>query len=294
MSSTPSSTTKKQDANDELNSDDSESKVRVALLLEYDGKRFHGSQYQAGVRTVQADLEAALATYYRQPIKTIFSGRTDAGVHARGQVVHFDVDLLGRELDLWRFCWGINGILKDDLSVTRAQAVPRHFHARFSATQREYCYKILNLPQRSALLRGSQFFIPRYLDVELMRDSARLLTGRHDFVAFRSTNSDRSNTNCDVSRVELLNLAEGQLEFWIAADHFVYNMVRIIVGTLVEIGLGKRTPESLQKALEEGDRNLAGPTAPAWGLTLNAVQYPEAYKLFDQSSELVSCPGERS
>ncbi len=89
----------------------------------------------------------------------------------------------------------------------------------------------------------------------------------------------KSNTNCDVSRVELLKLAEGQLEFWIAADHFVYNMVRIIVGTLVQIGLGKETPEDLRKALLEGDRNLAGPTAPPWGLTLNAVQYPESYKL---------------
>ena len=117
-----------------------------------------------------------------------------------------------------------------------------------------------------------------------MAAAAAGLIGRHDFAAFRSTNSDRSNTECLVRRAEILKLAEGQLEFWIAADHFVYNMVRIIVGTLIEIGLSKRTPESLSDALIQGDRDLAGPTAPAWGLTLNAVQYPEIYNLFEPSS----------
>jgi tRNA pseudouridine38-40 synthase len=259
--------------------------MRVALLLEYDGTRFHGSQYQAGVRTVQSELEKALSTFFRQQLRAIFSGRTDAGVHAAGQVVHFDLDLPPEQFDPWRFCWAMNGIMKDDLSVKAAQAVPQEFHARFSATKREYVYRILNRPQRSALLRDRYFFIPRNLDVSAMTKAAASLPGSHDFAAFRSTNADRSNTNCQVTRAELLKLPEEQVEFWIAADHFVYNMVRIIVGTLVDIGLGKRTPESLAQALLEGDRALTGPTAPSWGLTLNAVQYPEAYRLFDQGVE---------
>ncbi|MGH9638220.1 MAG: tRNA pseudouridine synthase A, partial [Candidatus Angelobacter sp.] len=209
--------------------------------------------------------------------------------------VHFDLpDQDETQFDLWRLCWGVNGILEADASIAAAQIVPAEFHARFQAVSREYVYRILNRPQRSALLRDTHFFIPYLLNVPAMSEAAKCLAGSHDFAAFRSTNSDRSNTNCSVSRAELLKIAEGQLEFWITADHFVYNMVRIIVGTLIEIGLGKRTPESLHQALLAGDRNLAGATAPPWGLTLNAVQYPEAYKLFETSSDLVSCPGERS
>jgi tRNA pseudouridine38-40 synthase len=119
------------------------------------------------------------------------------------------------------------------------------------------------------------------------------LLGTHDFIAFRSATADPTSTICVVNRVELLKLDEGRLEFWIAANHFVYNMVRIIVGTLIQIGLGKQATESLTEALQSGDRNLAGPTAPPWGLTLKSVKYPDAYNLFDSNSVL-SCPGERS
>lgn len=264
--------------------------LRIALLTEYSGKKFSGSQYQVGVRTVQAELEKALSTYLRLPVKAMFSGRTDSGVHAIGQVVHFDVEV--EELDLWRFCWGVNGILPHDLSIAKAQIVPPTFHARFTARKREYVYRILNRPQRSALLKDTHHFVSLPLTVEPMKAASHALLGSHDFVAFRSTNADQTSTICDVYRAELLNLGEGQLEFWIAANHFVYNMVRIVVGTLIEIGLGKKAPESLAEALALGDRNFAGPTAPPWGLTLNSVEYPEAYKLFESNSEM-SCPGER-
>jgi len=281
--------------------------LRIALLIEYSGKNFHGSQWQLGVRTVQSDLESALTTYLRREIRIVMSGRTDAGVHALGQVVHCDYPPLPRSTDdeceggatsgsaeepkhsaLWQFderalCWALNGILAKDISVVAAQVVPPDFHARFSAVKREYVYRVLNRAQRSALLRDTHHFIQYPLDLAAMRLAARALLGRHDFLAFRSTNSDRSSTECLVTRAELLNLREGQLEFWIAADHFVYNMVRIIVGTLIEIGLGKKSPEGLAIALERGYRDLAGPTAPAWGLTLNSVEYPESYKLFEQS-----------
>lgn len=265
--------------------------VRIALLVEYLGKDFHGSQYQAGVRTVQLELEKALSAVLRTAIRVVFSGRTDSGVHAVGQVVHFDLE--DTDPDLWRLCWSLNGILDRDLSVRAAQIVPDSFHARFTARRRQYVYRILNVPQRSALLKDTHYFVPLKLDLKAVNIACPMLLGRHDFSSFRSTNANPSSAICDVSRSELLNLGEGRLEFWIAADHFVYNMVRIIVGTLVEIGLGRQAPESLEKALSGGGRNLAGPTAPPWGLTLNSVEYPEAYNLFEQDS-LLSRPGERS
>lgn len=255
---------------------------RIALLIEYNGKKFCGSQYQVGVRTVQGELEAALATLARQPVTALFSGRTDSGVHARGQVVHFDWP--DEDFDLWRLNWALNGILGDDLSIANSQIVAASFHARFSATSREYVYRILNRPQRSALLRQTHHFVPFELDLESMARAASYLAGDHDFRAFKSTDSDRGTSLCRVSRAELLNLGEGLLEFWIAANHFVYNMVRIIVGTLLEIGLGKKGPESIGDALTGGKRDLSGPTAPAWGLCLNSVQYPDVYDLFASSS----------
>jgi tRNA pseudouridine38-40 synthase len=256
--------------------------TRIALLLEYHGKKFCGSQYQRGVRTVQGELESALSVLAKEQVGASFSGRTDSGVHARGQVVHFNwpVD----EVDLWRLNWSLNGILGNDLSVTAAQIVPPDFHARFSATNRQYVYRILNRPQRSALLRDTYHFVPFALNVDAMSRASGDILGEHDFSSFKSTNSDRVSTICRVQQIELLNLGEGVLELWITANHFVYNMVRIIVGTLVEIGLGKRTPDCIRAALTGSNRDLAGPTAPAWGLCLNSVQYPGHYELFEKSS----------
>jgi tRNA pseudouridine38-40 synthase len=250
-------------------------------LLEYSGKHLHGSQFQIGVRTVQSELERALSTYLRRETRVLFSGRTDSGVHAFGQVAHFDI--VTADLDIWRFCWALNGILAGDICVRAAQIVPDDFHARFSAIRREYVYRLLNRRQRTVLLKDDHHFIPQPLDLNAMQQAASELIGSHDFASFKSTNTDRTTTICRVSRAELLNKGEGKLEFWIAANHFVYNMVRIIVGTLIEIGLNKKAPESFVKALVESDRNLAGPTAPPWGLTLNSVEYPEHYKLFEEA-----------
>lgn len=257
---------------------------RIALKVEYRGTRFHGSQYQVGVRTVQQELEEAVGVFLRLPerkAKIIFSGRTDTGVHARGQIVHFDYP---EALDLWRFCWGVNGILKHDMSVTAAQVVPDDFHARFSATRRMYVYRILNRPQRSALLKDDHWFVPLELNLDLMQEAASMLVGTHDFGAFKSSNSDTGTTVCRVERAQILNLGEGRLEFWISANHFVYNMVRIIVGTLIEIGLGKRPISDLGLALSERQRRYTGPTSPPWGLCLESVEYPEAMQLFQEIS----------
>ena len=256
--------------------------MKIAFLIEYGGEKFCGSQYQVGVRTVQAELEKALAMLARTPVTAFFAGRTDSGVHAAGQVVHCVWPLA--DADLWDVTWRLNGILPADVSVRAAQFVPDDFHARFSAVSRQYVYRILNHPQRSALLRGTHYFLPLPLDVAAMAEAARHLVGEHDFSAFKSTNSDRASTVCRVSRSEILKIGEGVLEIWVASNHFVYNMVRIIVGTLIEIGLGKKRPETLVEALALKSRELTGPTAPPWGLCLDSVTYPDTYKLFAPGS----------
>jgi tRNA pseudouridine38-40 synthase len=258
---------------------------RIALLLEYSGKNFHGSQLQEGLITVQQEIERGLAVLARTNLRATFSGRTDAGVHASGQVAHVDWPCDPSEPssmpDLRDLAWRLNGIIGSDLSVVAMSFVEPTFHARYSASKRQYVYRILNRPQRSPLLKDTHFHLRQTLDVKAMQDGALRLLGRHDFSAFRSTNADKSSPLCTVDRCEILNLREGVLEFWIAADHFVYNMVRIIVGTLIEVGLAKRDAQSVSAALKRGDRELAGPTAPAWGLTLNKVSYPDEFRLWE-------------
>ena len=269
----------------------SQENERIALLVEYAGKKFSGSQFQNNARTVQMELEKAVSILARKSTKVILSGRTDSGVHAQGQIAHFDID--GFDSDLWRLVWALNGILPEDVSVKAAQRVSPEFHARHCAIERRYVYRILNRPQRSALLKDTYYFYPHPLEQKRMDKAASYLVGDHDFTSFRSSNSDRGTSRCRVSEAKILNLGEGRLEFWIAANHFVYNMVRIIVGTLIEIGNGERLPEEMSRALKGSDRNLAGPTAPAWGLTLASVKYPEAFHLFAEASHAACLPDKR-
>ncbi len=270
---------------------------RIALLIEYSGKSYHGSQTQKGVKTVQQDLESALFTLAKKRVPVIFAGRTDSGVHAKGQVAHFDWSIdsqssVDSEIDLEKLVNSLNGITGKGMSIIGSQIVPASFHARKTALSREYVYRILNRKYRSPLLKDTHFLVKYPLDLELMSQAACELLGKHNFSAFRSANSDLkeiSSPVCRVERCEILNKGEGELEFWIRADHFVYNMVRIIVGTLVEIGLHKRSIENLAGALDKLDRNLSGPTAPSWGLTLHCVSYPNEYKLF--ADNLFKDPG---
>ena len=310
---------------------------RIAMKIEYAGEKFCGSQMQAGVRTVQEDLEKALNAFFRtrheRAIKATLSGRTDTGVHAYGQVMHFDLsdefllrafgsttnggnktapdsaslpahatypisispagEPLIDDLVLNRICWALNGILQKDLSIVQAQVVPSHFNARHSAILRTYVYRILNRPQRSALGHNMQHFVQAPLDTEAMKLAAQSLLGQHDFSAFKSSNADKTSPICRVSRAELLKKGESELEFWISANHFVYNMVRIIVGTLIDIGLNKRAPSDLAKALAGKDRHLAGPTAASRGLCLHSVDYPAEFCLFQGDPELVSVSQEK-
>ncbi len=210
---------------------------------------------------------------------------SDSVQFKRGQTASTNEKM--NELFLRRICWALNGILPEDVSVTRAQAVPDQFNARFSAVRRTYVYKILNRPQRSAVRQKKHYFIAEELNLELMKEASRSLLGKFDFRAFKSSNADIRTTVCTVDRAEFLNKGEDELEFWISANHFVYNMVRIIVGTLIEVGLGKRAPEAMAEALAGKDRHLAGPTAPPWGLCLYSVEYPAEFNLFKEKPEKV-------
>lgn len=244
--------------------------MRIALGIEYDGTAYSGWQRQRHGSGVQERLEIALSRVADEPVEVVCAGRTDAGVHAAGQVVHFDT--ASRRNDRgWLL--GANTNLPDDISVTWVRPVDAGFHARFSATARRYRYLILNRLQRSALYRHRAWWVHEPLDVERMRSAAGALLGRHDFSAFRAA-------GCQASTAvrELRSLAIHRQDSWIALDltanAFLQHMVRNIAGTLVAVGRGDEAPEWVGRVLGSRDRKAAGMTAPPQGLTLVAVEYP--------------------
>jgi len=242
----------------------------VKLILEYDGTRYVGWLVQPNGPSVQAEVERALATLRGAPRRVTAAGRTDAGVHARGQVVSFPEE---RPLPLRAYVQGMNALLPPDVAVRAASLEPEGFDARRSARGKRYRYVIENGPGRSPLgrLQAWQVFVP--LDVAAMRAAAAPLIGRHDFSAFQAADCAADHAVREVRRLELRGEPGGRIEVEIEATAFVKHMVRNIVGTLVEVGRGKREAGSLAALLERGDRAEAGPTAPPQGLTLEEVFY---------------------
>ena len=248
---------------------------RIALGVEYHGAHFHGWQAQAGGGTVQDALEAAVSAVAANPVRTVCAGRTDAGVHASAQVVHFDTDAR-RPLQAW--VRGVNALLDPHVSVHGAQEVSPEFHARYSAIGRRYRYLLLNRPQRPGLLAGRVGWHFRPLEVEAMRVAAASLLGRHDFSAFRSA---ECQARSPVRELRALTIErEGDvIRIDLAADGFLHHMVRNIVGTLVYVGDGRRPEGWLAELLAAGDRRLAAPTFDAAGLYLVGVDYDPAWNL---------------
>lgn len=250
--------------------------ARFALGIEYDGTAFMGWQRQTHAgRTVQACLESAIVKVADHPIKVVCAGRTDAGVHALGQVVHFDTTAQ-RELRGWLL--GINSNLPEDVAAGWIKPVPDEFHARYRARARQYRYTILNRTTRPALMRSQVTWIHQPLDQAAMQDAAKHLLGRHDFSAFRAVECQaRSPVRC-VHRIEIKRNGE-MLNLDIVADGFLHHMVRNITGVLIEIGSGRQAPVWARKVLEGRDRTLGGITAPAQGLCFMAVLYPDVYEI---------------
>ncbi len=240
------------------------------LVIEYDGTDYHGWQVQKGDRTVQGEIEAALATILKRRVVVSGSGRTDAGVHALGQTASFRCDT---HLSADIFQRALNSLLAPDTVILSCTEVDDDFHARFSALGKVYRYQIRNHPLPSAVGRAYHWHMGKPLDVEAMGRAARHLVGTHDFKAFEGAGSPRSHTIRRIMAAELTDGGDGMLAFRIEADGFLRFMVRNIVGTLVEVGLGKRSPEGFRAALESLDRSKAGPTAPAHGLFLVEVRY---------------------
>lgn len=240
------------------------------LTLEYDGTEFAGWARQPGLRTVQGELEQALHTILGphdldgEPLGVTVAGRTDRGVHAWGQVAsyrHEAVDPLR-----------LNALLPPDVAVTSAEPAHEGFDARRDAVSRTYCYRVLARPTRSAFEHGRALWWPRPLDREALQGCAAMLVGTHDFTAFTPTETDHVRFHRDVLAARWRE--EGDvLEFWIEADTFMRHMNRVLVGTMLEVGSGRRTLEEFAALLDGSPRAHAGPTAPAHGLALASVRY---------------------
>jgi tRNA pseudouridine38-40 synthase len=242
----------------------------IKLILEYDGTRYHGWQHQDNGITIQQVLEESIGKVTQEIIRVIGSGRTDAGVHAMNQVVNFITDSQIAERNLLK---GINSILPRDIVVKSLMEVDPGFHARYDAKGKVYLYQIFNGNERAALYRHYAWFVRSVLDVDRMRQGANMFVGTHDFSSFCGSNCGISNHVRTVNNIEMNQDNEGMLRVYIEADGFLKYMVRNMVGTLVEIGMGKRFPDELATIMEAKDRKRAGITAPAHGLFLKEVRY---------------------
>ena len=240
------------------------------LVIEYDGSDFHGWQRQKDDRTVQETIEKALAVLTREKVALIGSGRTDAGVHAVGQVASFKTR---SHLNADVFFKGLNSLLPGDVVVHACDPMPDTFHARFDVTAKHYRYHILNRPLAPAIGRQFVWHIRKPLDIAAMRQSAGILLGTHDFKAFEGSGSPRDHTVRTVTGSSIAETGDGNLTYDIEANGFLRFMVRNIVGTLVAVGLGKTTPTCVGEILQSKNRARAGATAPPQGLFLMDVTY---------------------
>ena len=249
--------------------------MRIALGIEYDGSAFYGWQRQREVNSVQQELEIALASVANQPIELSCAGRTDAGVHATGQVVHFDTSAV-RDSKAW--IMGTNTRLPDAIAVRWAQPVADDFHARFSATARRYRYIIYNHKYRPAILRSGLSHYHQTLDIELMRQAAPLLLGEQDFSSFRAMQCQSKTPFRNIHHLTIERRGDF-IVLDIKANAFLHHMVRNITGSLLEVGMKNRPPEWIGEVLAAKDRSLAAATAKPGGLYLVDVDYPAQFGL---------------
>lgn len=248
---------------------------KIALGIEYDGSRYYGWQQQRDVASVQGCLEQALSKVADAPINVLCAGRTDAGVHATGQVVHFETSSRHKE-SAWSI--GVNTHLPPDISVRWVSAVAENFHARFSAIARRYRYIIYNDRHRPAVLQQGVTHFYRPLDAVRMHRAAQALLGENDFTSFRAAQCQSRTPWRTIKHIKVTRKGE-YIVVDIKSDAFVHHMVRNIVGSLLEIGCGKRNENWLVELLALRDRNLAAATARAEGLYLVSVDYPEHFAL---------------
>ncbi|ACL68911.1 tRNA pseudouridine(38-40) synthase TruA [Halothermothrix orenii] len=242
----------------------------IKITVEYDGTNYSGWQIQNNTpETIQGVLSKCLFDINKSPVKLIGASRTDAGVHARGQVANFRLKV---GIPVERIPLALNSKLPPDIVCKDAEEVTEDFHARFDARGKRYIYRILNSEYPSPFLRNYTYFIPHNLNIDKMREAGSLLIGEHDFASFQASGGSNKTTVRTITKLDIYR-DQYQIKIEVCGNGFLYKMVRIIAGTLIEVGLGKRTVKSVGQLLEIKDRDRAGFTAPPRGLTLIEVFY---------------------
>lgn len=242
----------------------------IRLRLQYEGTRYQGWQKQTSTEnTIQGKMEALLSKICGEPIEISASGRTDAGVHALGQVANFHTESQISTEKLLEEC---NRYLPEDIAVSEVSEAAPRFHSRLNATGKRYRYRIINSEIPDVFWRRYAVAEPAKLDIEAMRTAAALLLGEHDFKAFTSAKKSKKSTVRRIDEIRIESI-ENRIEFIFTGNGFLHHMIRILMGTLLEVGKGERTPESVVGVLSSGDRSLAGPLVPAKGLVLEEVFY---------------------
>jgi tRNA pseudouridine38-40 synthase len=243
--------------------------LRYFIQFSYFGKAYHGWQNQPNAITVQEELEKALSTLLRQRVAVVGAGRTDAGVHAKQMFCHLDVDAIS---DIDDMVYRLNAFLPDDIAIQGIFQVADDAHARFDAVERTYEYWLVK--EKDPFLFDHAHFIKQPLDVDAMNQAAKILLDYTDFECFSKSNTDVKTFNCDV-REAFWKIDEDKWVFTITADRFLRNMVRAVVGTLLDVGMGKMSPEGIHQVVASKDRGEAGASVPAKGLYLTKVSYPK-------------------
>lgn len=243
--------------------------MRYLVRLKYNGSEFNGWQIQPSSPSVQETLEQKLSMLIGMEIKVIGCGRTDTGVHADDFYMHFDCDKKGLDTENLKF--KLNSVISNSIAITEFRRVSDNFHARFGATYRQYKYYI-TLDKNP--FNKNMWWVRQPLKIDAMKEAGNYILDYKDFTSFAKSRTDVKTNLCDVTQVDL-DISDNEIVITITANRFLRNMVRAIVGTLVEIGLGKRTPEDMKRVIESKDRNEAGISAPAQGLFLTEITYPE-------------------
>ncbi|MBC8375814.1 MAG: tRNA pseudouridine(38-40) synthase TruA [FCB group bacterium] len=245
--------------------------MKIALLIQYDGSAYHGWQIQKDPETIQGHIERALCKVFDEEIGLIGSGRTDSGVHALGQVAHFEVEACSIPIkNLWK---ALNRQLPHDIRLMASSKVSDDFHSRFAAVQRQYLYQITTAP--NVLERNTQWYIRHALDISKLYNLSELILGEHDFSSFCYAGTETENMVCNLALASWDVHPSGVMKFTIAGDRFLHHMVRMLVGSMIEVARGKWDIEHFSTLLNKPNRKSHTVTAPANGLALMQVSYPE-------------------
>ena len=246
--------------------------MRVKLVVAYDGTKYCGWQVQPNGITIEAVLNKELTALFHKPITVIGASRTDSGVHAEGNVAVFDVDTL---IPADKIAYALNVSLPEDIVIQSSVEVPEDFHPRYAKTRKTYEYRILNTQMPMPVRRLDTYFYHYDLNLEVMQEAAKILIGEHDFTSFASIHSQTKSFVRTIYDVKVLQDKNHVIVLRISGNGFLYHMVRIIAGTLIQVGSGRIESEKMEQILQAKNRAAAGPTAPPQGLTLMEIQYEE-------------------